>query len=263
MPLIYRRPKGRSPVVCSIGTTDPTAGAGLFSDALTFARSGVRAVFVVAGVTAQNSRTVTKVVALPASVIRAQLTSIWTQVRPDAVRIGLLPGASAIDAVRRFLESVPRVPTVVDPVLSSTSGKSFAGRPEIAALRRLMRIATIVTPNAGEAATLSGHRVSDVDSACAAALSLAKSGATVLVKGGHLRGDDVIDVVAFGDEVRRMSTARLRRTMRGTGCALAAAIAASLATGSDLTSSIRFGRDYVRRALRSARRLGKGRPQLV
>jgi hydroxymethylpyrimidine/phosphomethylpyrimidine kinase len=252
--------------VCSIGSTDPTAGAGLFADAAVYSHFGVAATFVVAGVTAQNSAGVTAVQALPPASIAAQLRAVWKQTRPDAVRIGLLPDKAASGVVARFLGSLGSRPAIVlDPVIASTSGHRFAGAPQIAALRALLKISTIATPNAAEAAELSRRSVRTVEEAEAAALALAASSkCAVLVTGGHLRGGArVVDVLARGTRVTRYSARRVARDVRGTGCLLAAALAASLARGDDLDAAIRRARSFVRRAIVSARPLGSGRPQFA
>jgi hydroxymethylpyrimidine/phosphomethylpyrimidine kinase len=154
---------------------------------------------------------------------------------------------------------------VLDPVIASTSGYRFAGTKEIAALRTLLAVATIATPNAPEAAELSGMSVRTTDDAERAALALAASSkCAVLVTGGHMRGGDrVVDVLARGRRATRYSARRLARQVRGTGCLLASALAASLARGDDLETAVARARSFVRRAIASARPLGNGRPQFT
>jgi hydroxymethylpyrimidine/phosphomethylpyrimidine kinase len=149
-----------------------------------------------------------------------------------------------------------RPPVVLDPVSASTSGYRFV-------LRALLAVATVATPNAPEAAELSALTVRTVDDAERAAVALAASSkCAVLVTGGHLRdGDRVVDVLARGRQVTRYSARRLSGDVRGTGCLLAAAIAASLARGDDLETAIARGRSFVRRAIASAQPLGRGRPR--
>jgi hydroxymethylpyrimidine/phosphomethylpyrimidine kinase len=257
--------KRRRPVVCSVGSTDPTAGAGLFLDAAVYARLGVSAAYVVAGVTAQNSAGVTVVQPLPPRAIIAQLDAVWKQVRPDVVRIGLMPGSAATRAVARYFGSMRRRPAIVfDPVMASTSGHRFAKPGGIPALRKLLSIAAVATPNAREAAELSGFPVRNVEDAERAAMSLAASGCAVLVTGGHLQsGDRVVDILANGARVARYTSKRLPKDARGTGCLLAAAIAASLAQGVSLDRAVRRARAFVRAAIASARSLGNGRPQFA
>ncbi|HXW77301.1 MAG TPA: hydroxymethylpyrimidine/phosphomethylpyrimidine kinase [Candidatus Eremiobacteraceae bacterium] len=256
---LRRRP---APIVCCVGSTDPTAAAGLFADARHLARLRVRPAFVVAGVTAQNSARVFRVDALPARAILAQLRAIWAQVRPDAVRIGLLPDAASIDAVARFFAGRrDRPPIVVDPVLAASSGRTFLDARAIAALRRLLRYATIATPNRREASILTGTRVAGVDGAERAALALARDGIAALVTGGDASGARIVDVLAVRDRAIRLSAPRIGRGMRGTGCCMSAALAAALARGDDVERAVLFARGYVRRIIASASPLGRGKAQ--
>jgi hydroxymethylpyrimidine/phosphomethylpyrimidine kinase len=252
------------PVVCSIGSTDPTAAAGLFADAAHYARLRVRAVFVVAGVTAQNSARVTTVCPMPAAVIRAQLDAVWAQVHPDAIRVGLLPGAASVGAVRRFLAGLRRrPPIVVDPVLAASSGRAFQDQRAIAALRGLIRYATIATPNRHEASLLAAMPVGDVEAAERAAQRLARHAGAVLVTGGDAQSTRSVDVLVHDGRTVRLAAERIRVEMRGTGCALSAALAAHLASGIDLERAVRRARAYVRRAIATARPLGRGKAQHV
>jgi hydroxymethylpyrimidine/phosphomethylpyrimidine kinase len=263
MPGLKRLSRARTHVVCSIGSTDPTAAAGLFADAWVYGSIGVAAAYVVAGVTAQNSRKVFGVEAVAPDAIAAQLKAVLEQVRPDSIRIGLVPSARGIDCIAKLLARARLAcPIVLDPVMTASSGHRFAGAREIAALRRLMPLVTIVTPNVPEAEALAGLRIRDGLGAERAALALAASGTAVLVTGGHLTGDRSVDVLASGGRVTRFSHVRVRKDMRGTGCALAAALAAHLALGADLETSVRRARAFVRRAILTAAPLGEGRPQL-
>lgn len=254
----------KNPVVCSVGSSDPTAGAGLFADAAVYARLGVRPTFVVAGVTAQNSARVSAVHSVPPKIIRAQLEAVWAQVRPAAMRIGLLPDTAAVNEIARFLRSLRRRPPVVlDPVIAATAGHRFAGASEIRALRRLLALTTIATPNADEAAEVARMPVRDVAEAERAALVLAGNGCAVLITGGHLAGDRIVDVLVQSGRVKRYSARRLPADVRGTGCMLSAALAAMLARGYALDDCVRRARAFVRRAISHARPLGRGRPQFA
>lgn len=259
----YLLVKQESPIVCTIGTTDPTGAAGIGLDLKLFTRLGVRAVFVVAGVSAQYSERVIRVDPLPAVSIAAQLRAIWQQAKPDAIRIGLLPAADGIAAVAKFLRALRRRPPIVlDPVLAATSGRKFSGPPEIAALKKLFTLCELVTPNAREAAKLAGVRVRTVAEAAQAGRAIAReAGCAVLVKGGHLTGRICYDVLADAGGVVYIGTRRSARSMRGTGCLLAAAIAAERARGASLHEAIGSARDIVAAALREAKPLGNGSPQ--
>ncbi len=251
-----RRLTFRDTVVCSIGSTDPTGHAGLFLDAAVYAgMPGVRPAFVVAGVTAQTDKAVLGVYGLPADAIVRQLEAVWRQSKPDAVRIGLLPGARSCDAVVTFLERLrPRPPIVVDPVLAASSGGRLAQAGAEVALRRLVRVATIVTPNAREAARLARvPPLATINQCAAAARALRAYCAAVLVTGGDLRtGASVTDVFAHDDSVTLLASPRIDVDMRGTGCRLACAIAVALARGEPLRDAVDSGRRFVRASLRRA-----------
>lgn len=253
----------RVPVVCSIGSTDPTAGAGLFVDASVYARLGVEATFVVTGITAQNSRRVSAVEPVRPSVVAAQLQSVWEQIRPNAVRIGLIPGAAAMGTVAAFLAKHQKTPIVFDPVLRATSGRRFVNARQLAAMRSILDVVSIVTPNAAEAQELAGVPVRSVLDAERAALTLAARTKWVLVTGGHLPGSQVVDVLAHAGRIRRLRGRRIAREMRGTGCVLAAAIAAFLAKGDAMEVAVRRARSFVRREIARATGIGRGRPQLA
>lgn len=245
-----------APIVCSIGSTDPTAAAGIGLDLQVFQRLGVRAAFAVAAVTAQNVRRVNAVRSLDPEIVSAQLRAIWEEARPDAIRIGLLPDARVIAAVTDFLRDLPaRPPIVVDPVLAASSGAQFLKPRDMHALWRLFALATLITPNAVEAQALSGIRVASLDDARRAAVALSTTGPAALVKGGHLPGSHSVDVLAIGGEVvREFRAPRSRRTMRGTGCMLAAAIAAGLAREKNLARAIADAKSFVGAELRGVKK---------
>ena len=252
------------PVVCTIGTTDPTGAAGVGLDLAVFANMEVRGVFAVAALSAQNSKRVARVVAMPPSMIAAQLRAIWEQVSPNAIRIGLLPAADGIAAVTKFLRALRRrPPVIVDPVLASTSGRRFSGPAEIEALKKLFKLSELVTPNAAEAGILAGAAVRTIADAANAGLAIAtESGAAVLVKGGDLPGGMCYDVLADQGGVVYIGSRRSSKSMRGTGCVLAAAIATERARGASLHDAITRARDVVANAMKDAKPLGRGRPQL-
>jgi len=251
-------------VVCAIGTTEPLAAAGLGADLITLRALGVRPVYVVTGVSAQNSKQVRAVRALPPAIVRDQLLSIWRQVRPSAVLIGLIPDAPAMRSVRRFLSGLrPRPPTVVDPVFKASTGEPLAARSARSELLGLLPLATIITPNADELSALTGRTVTSIASAASAARLLhARYGCAVLATGGHLAGSNATDVLITDSAEKLFVAKRAPHTMRGMGGILAAALAAALARDEDLLAAVASARRVVGRALRAARPLGSGRLQL-
>jgi hydroxymethylpyrimidine/phosphomethylpyrimidine kinase len=253
-----------STVVCSIGSIDPTAAAGILMDMRVCAHLGAPGVAVVASVTAQNDKRVTAIVPIPPKAIEKQLNAVFEQVTPHAMCIGLVPNAAAIDAIARFLRRhAPRIPVVLDPVMAASSGQRFLDRSAVRVLERITPLVTIMTPNLREAAALAGRRVTTLDQACDAASALADRGCAVLVTGGHLRGDACIDVLAQGDCVRRYVAKRIPGRMRGAGGILAAALAVELGRGVALARAVARARRVVRHAYRVARRLGSGTPQFM
>lgn len=249
------------PLVASIGSTDPTGVAGIGRDLVVYERLRADGALAVGAVTAQNQRRVAEVYPLPARALRDQLDAIVQERKPKALRIGLLPDSRLIAAVARFLRGLrPRVPVVLDPVIVSSSGHRFLGAAELGALEGLLALATLVTPNAVEAQELTGIRVRSAADAERAALHLRKRGCAVLVTGGHLRGDVVVDVLADARGVVHLRAPRIRARMRGTGCTLAAAIAVHLAQGMGLRAAIVRARAFVRRELEAHRpKRAKGR----
>lgn len=248
-------------LVTAIGSTDPTGAAGIGRDLIVYERLGAAGALAVAAVTAQNQRRVAEVYPLPPRALRDQLDAIVQERKPHAFRIGLLPDSRLIAAVARFLRGLrTRAPVVLDPVITSSSGHRFLGAAELGALEGLLPLVTVVTPNAAEAGELTGIRVRSVADAERAALRLRGRGCAVLVTGGHLRGDDVTDVLADERGVVRLTAPRIRTRMRGTGCTLAAAIAVYLARGMRLRAGVVSARAFVRRELEAHRRgRAKGR----
>jgi len=253
--VILKRRAHLKPLVCSIGSSDPTNAAGIGRDLIVYERLGAVGVFALAAVTAQNSGRVMEVYPLPSRALRNQLDAIVQERRPKAIRIGLLPDAPLIAAVARFLRAQPkRLPVVLDPVISSSSGHRFLGPAELGALEGLLPLVTLATPNAAEAQALSGIAVRTVADAERAALHLQRRGCAVLVTGGHVRGPQVVDVLADANGITHFAGKRIAARMRGTGCTLAAAIAVHLAQGMKLHAAIRRARELVRSELEAQRR---------
>jgi hydroxymethylpyrimidine/phosphomethylpyrimidine kinase len=154
-------------------------------------------------------------------------------------------------------------PIVLDPVLAATSGVRFQGPRQVAALRSLIAIAAIVTPNAPEAAVLAGFDVHNISDAERAARAIAATSGAALVTGGHLTGKQCVDVLVRAGRVTRYRAARLQVEMRGSGCLLAAALAAHLARGEPIEEAVKRARSFVRRALVASRPLGAGPRRLM
>jgi hydroxymethylpyrimidine/phosphomethylpyrimidine kinase len=253
------------PIALTIAGSDPSGGAGVQGDLRAFAAFGVHGTSVVTCITAQGTRGVRRVVPLDASLVAAQLDALLDDVRVDAVKTGALATTAIVKTVASRLARV-RAPLVIDPVLTSTSGAPLLEPRGVAVLvRALFPRAALVTPNVGEIARLLDRDPPrDVRALRDAAIELRRStGArAVLAKGGHLDGD-AIDVLVDARGVRVFASARVdTRCTHGTGCTLASAIAAGLAHGRSLRSSVRDAKDLVTHALQIARPLGPGRSPL-
>lgn len=232
--------------VLLIGGTDPSGGAGVLQDGRVLEAFGGTARLVVTAVTAQGHGGVTAVQPMPRDILLAQIGAVASLGPISAVKIGLIPdtatGAFLAEAVLRLW---PQVPIILDPVLGASAGGALRGGADFGALWSL---ATLVTPNLPEAAALlSTPEAPNRRAMTAQAKALRARGAkAVLLKGGHLSGDAAADLLWTEDGGRWFSGQRLPGSRRGTGCALATAIAAGLAQGRDLPGAILAARRWLR-----------------
>ena len=246
----------------TVAGSDPSGGAGIQADLKTFHAFGCYGEAVIAALTAQNTRGVTGVHAVPAAFVVKQIEAVLDDIPPDATKTGMLANRRIVESVAAVLRE-RRVPNlVVDPVMVSTSGHRLLDRAAERAVReRLIPLAAVVTPNGPEAEVLTGIRVRDVESAVAAGRALVAAGArAALVKDGHGGGPRVRDVLVTADggwhswNRRRLRT----RSTHGTGCTLSAALAAGLARGRTPLAAARAAVDFVHRAIARAPGLGRG-----
>jgi len=264
------RPTASIPSALSIAGSDPTGGAGLQADLQVFRHFGVHGLGVVTALTVQDSARVHRVLPAFPSVVLDQLRVLLRDIRPGAVKIGML---ASDDVLRNVLLALAElddaVPVVVDPVLAASDGTPLLERRAWGGLRALFARAALVTPNLPEAFGLceqDGLRPATDDEA-ARHLVQGWGARAVLLKGGHREGDPVdLLATAEGDSVvvRRLEGERVEGApVHGTGCALSSAIAARLAVGVDLECAIADGRRFVAEGLRRAVALGSGARFLV
>lgn len=249
------------PVVLTIAGSDSGGGAGIQADLKTFAAFGVFGTTAITAVTVQNTMGVHGVHLIPVNDIRAQIHAVASDLRPHACKTGMLGSANIVRTVAIAIRDTGIAHYVLDPVMVATSGdRLLDDGAERAIISDLVPLATIVTPNLDEAAILAGIRVGSVHEMESAARILAERGArAVLVKGGHLEGDRVVDVLFDGTSVRTYERPRIdTRHTHGTGCTLSAAITAELALGRDLHTAVESALDFVHRAISSAPNLGQG-----
>jgi hydroxymethylpyrimidine/phosphomethylpyrimidine kinase len=252
------------PTVLVIGGSDSSGGAGIARDLSTLHDMRVRGVAVVTAVTAQTNTSVRSINLIPHAMIRDQIETALASNRIHAVKIGMLGAKRAVEAVASALPLRSEVPIVVDPVLAASSGRALADDDSrVALVEFLFPRATVITPNAIEAAALLGEAVvTDTATLESYALRLLEDGPrAVLMKGGHAQGEECVDVLVSADRaITRFPGPRRSGTLRGTGCALASAIAAGLACERPLIDACREGKRYILdrfdQALASAGRSG-------
>lgn len=249
----------------TIAGSDSGGGAGIQADLKTFAAHGLHGVSAIAALTAQNTLGVQAIHVPPPAFLKAQLDSVFSDFDIRAVKIGMLANSKVIDVVADALEKYRPKAIVLDPVMVSSSGHALLEAKAIARLtKRLLPIATVITPNIDEAALLLGHTITNDDDAEAALVELLAMGAqAVLLKGGHLQGKNVIDRLDTGQALFEFVHPRLPIEGHGTGCTLAAAIAAQLALKKPLPTACDAASDFVYNALKSAYRPGKGRVSVL
>ena len=255
-------PEAHRTIVLTIAGSDSGGGAGIQADLKTFARFGVFGTSVLTAVTAQNTRGVRGWERVSPALVSAQIDAVAEDLRPAALKSGMLGDAEVVRAVAEGVRRHALSPYVLDPVMAATSGDALLTSDAIAAIvRELFPLATLVTPNLDEVALLLGERPSDeAGMERAARALLERHGArAALVKGGHLAGETLVDVLFDGETMRRFSHPRIATTStHGTGCTLSAAIAASMALGQPLERAVERGLDFVVRAIESAPGLGAG-----
>jgi len=245
----------------TVAGSDSVGGAGLQADLKAFEAVGVHACSVVTAVTSQNTKGVSSIFPLPASEVASQLRSVLEDVKLDAVKTGMLFNAEIVRTVSSMLKG-KGMPIVVDPVLSATTGSSLHEAGFVDALvTRMIPLAALITPNIPEASMLSGVKVKDERSARAAGRELLEMGPdAVLVKGGHLRGDESADYLFTHDKVTKIASPRIDAEVHGTGCALASMIAAHLALGAQTEDAVRAAKGMIFKAILARETVGVGVP---
>lgn len=251
--------KGR---VLIIAGSDSGGGAGIQADIKTVTALGGFAMTAVTALTAQNTRGVHGVHAAPPAFVKQQIEVVLSDLGADVIKLGMLGTREIVDtAAAALADHAPITPMVLDPVMIAKGGQSLLEDAAVEAIQtRLIPYAALVTPNAPEAARLTGHDVDDLEDQHRAAEALVEAGAgAALVKGGHVGGDVIRDVLVWRGGSRVFEAPRIdTRHTHGTGCTLASAIAAHLAQGAEMEAAVEKARDYVWRAIETAPGFGAG-----
>ncbi|MBI3507164.1 MAG: bifunctional hydroxymethylpyrimidine kinase/phosphomethylpyrimidine kinase [Proteobacteria bacterium] len=250
--------------VLIVAGSDSGGGAGIQADIKTVTALDGYAATAITALTAQDTHGVHGVMPVAPAFIAQQMRVVLRDIGADAIKTGMLHDAATIDAVADVLEgeaAARGVPLVVDPVMYAKGGHALLQPEAVATLkRRLLVLARVLTPNLPEAEALSGMRIRTVPEMRHAAQTMVTLGCpAVLLKGGHMAGDTVVDVLASDTGVRNFESTRIASTStHGTGCTLASAIATGLAQGLDLEIAVARAREYVRRAIETAPGYGGG-----
>jgi hydroxymethylpyrimidine/phosphomethylpyrimidine kinase len=247
--------------VLTIAGSDSGGGAGIQADIKTISAMGGYAMTAITAITVQNTHGVHAVHPVPPDIVAEQIRAVLGDIGADAIKTGMLVSARHVEAVAAALAGYESVPLVVDTVMTAKGGWALLDDAGVEAAKKLLfPIAALITPNAPEAAWLSGIAVDTAEDCARAADMLRDMGASaVLVKGGHVVGGTVTDVLVDGTGVHRFTATRLANpSTHGTGCTLASAIATGLAQGLTLHDAVVAARAFVREAIADGLTLGRG-----
>ncbi|WFU83959.1 bifunctional hydroxymethylpyrimidine kinase/phosphomethylpyrimidine kinase [Bradyrhizobium sp. CIAT3101] len=251
-----------TPVALTIAGSDSSGGAGIQADLKTFAALGVYGASAITALTAQNTKGVTGIHAVPAAFVTAQIDAVFSDLDVGAVKIGMVAQAESIDAIASALVHWKPRHIVLDPVMVATSGDRLLAAEAVEALRtKLMRLASVITPNLPEAAALLDEPIarSEIEIESQGRRLLELGCRAVLIKGGHGEGRESIDYLVGADKTIALAASRVAtRNTHGTGCSLSSAVAAGLARGEDLEMAVRNAKAWISAAIEAADRFSVG-----
>jgi hydroxymethylpyrimidine/phosphomethylpyrimidine kinase len=251
------------PRVLTIAGSDSGGGAGIQADLKTFAALGCYGMTAITALTAQNTLGVQAIQSVPAAFLKAQLQSVLDDIGVDAVKIGMLHSPEVVEVVAWAIDHYQLKRVVLDPVMVATSGDKLIADETVAVLvRELFPRVQLITPNLDEAALLLGRPVPHEEALRQACADLQAMGAaSVLLKGGHLQGEDVVDVLLLADaSSRTLRSKRISsRNVHGTGCTLSSAIASHWALGLNLTEAVVQARNYILAAIQAGASVTTGK----
>ncbi len=250
-----------TPIALTIAGSDSSGGAGIEADLKTFSALGVYGACVITALTAQNTMGVFAVHDVPGDFVAAQINAVFSDLKIGAVKLGMLAHAAAIDVVAAALDRYRPPNVVLDPVIFASSGERLLREGALGRLRELVRRVRVLTPNLPEAAALLDAPLArDEDEMRGQAEKLLALGSgAVLIKGGHGGGPESVDFLIDAEGSLRLAAPRVATSnTHGSGCTLAAAIAAGFAKGLALDEAVRQAKDYVTAAIAAADRLAVG-----
>jgi hydroxymethylpyrimidine/phosphomethylpyrimidine kinase len=256
--------KYKYPVVLSIAGSDSGGGAGIQADLKTISALGCFGTTAITAVTAQNTLCVSGTHPIPVDFVKAQIKAVLDDLKPLAIKIGMVHSAELAIGIAEALSNYPHIPIIFDPVMVATSGDRLIANDTVETLKEyLFPLAALVTPNLDEAAILAGIEIETIGDIKEAAVQIIRYGCNaVLIKGGHLKGPDLFDVYLDKDGNERIfkSTAIDTINTHGTGCSLSSAIASFIALGNGMDTSISNSKTYIQQAIAQGKnvKIGEG-----
>jgi hydroxymethylpyrimidine/phosphomethylpyrimidine kinase len=245
----------------TIAGSDPTGGAGLQADIRVFNHFGVYGLSVVSALTAQNTTTVNSILKVEAEFIEKQLDTLLNDIRPDAVKTGMLYSVDTIKTLVKFIKGYDLGNLVIDPVTISSTGTPLMEQGVLDALKdELFPVSKVITPNIYEASALSGMNIENKDDMEKAAKKLKNFGPdTVIITGGHFEGGkETLEMIYDGQAFHRIKGRKIKGEYHGTGCAFSAAITALLAKGTSVIEAAKKAKEFIELAIKDAHGIGKG-----
>ena len=248
----------------TIAGFDASGGAGIQADLKTFSALGCYGMSVLTALPIQNTCGVSNCYSIPLEAIEEQLDSIFSDIMPDVIKIGMLFNSEIINLVAEYLkQNAKGIPIVIDPVMVAKSGDMLLLPEAVTTLKeKILPLATVVTPNIDEAEVLVGYEINTQNAMLEAAREILETGVeAVFLKGGHMEGDMCQDLLLTEDKYQWFSSTRIKsKNTHGTGCTLSAAIAAGLAQGDSLANSCSNAKEYITQAILSFQYevIGKG-----
>jgi hydroxymethylpyrimidine kinase / phosphomethylpyrimidine kinase / thiamine-phosphate diphosphorylase len=252
-------------IALSIAGSDSGAGAGIQADLKTFSALGVYGCTAITAITAQNTKQVAEIFEISPSIVEQQIRSIMMDMRPHAIKIGMVYSSPIIDAVYRSLKKTPKIPIVLDPILTAGTGaKLLRTEAYKSFVSKLIPLSTLITPNRIEAEKLADMVIKTENDIIEAAKKINKLGVkNVLVKGGgHFASEHAIDLLldSKGD-IMKFTNPRLKiKEVHGSGCNFSSAVTAYLAEGMGIAQACKMANEYVHNAIKNAVKIGKGLP---
>jgi hydroxymethylpyrimidine/phosphomethylpyrimidine kinase len=245
-----------------IAGSDSGGGAGIQGDIKSASACGAYAATAITSITVQNTLGVTNVFNLPTAIISQQIEAVLSDIGADVIKTGMLSTTEIILIVVQTLQNYSQIKLVIDPVMVAKGGAKLLQNSALEALKtKLLPMAYLVTPNIPEAEILSGLKINnEAEMLQAAKIILAQTGAkNIIIKGGHLHGDDLVDILLEGEKITKITSKKIAtKNTHGTGCSFASSISAYLAQGESLENAFKKAHDYIYNAIKNAPNIGAG-----